>query len=175
MAEVTKSIVIDVPVHTAYNQWTQFEEFPKFMEGVQEVKQLDEKRLHWVAEIGGKEKQWDAEVTEQVPDQVIAWKATDGTENSGMVRFQSEGPDQTRIDLQLGYEPDNFLEKVGSAVGLAGHRVEADLERFKKFIEERGQETGAYRESIGTGAAGGAGQGMGQPSGGSFPEPGRES
>jgi uncharacterized membrane protein len=185
MTEVEKSIVVDVPVNTAYNQWTQFESFPKFMEGVEEVQQLDDKRLHWRAKVAGKAKEWDAEITQQVPDQVVAWKNTDGAENAGTVEFQPQGQNQTLINLHMVYDPEGVLESVGSAIGLASHRIEGDLERFKKFIEERGQETGAYRETINTPT--GATQteqpmksgytersDMGEPTGGSFPEPGQE-
>jgi uncharacterized membrane protein len=148
MAEVEKSIVVDVPVSTCYNQWTQFESFPQFMEGVQEVRQLDDKHLHWRAQVGGKQKEWDAEIVEQVPDQVIAWKSTEGPENDGTVRFQQEGQGQTRVNLHIVYDPEGVLESVGSLFGMAGHRVEGDLERFKHFIEERGEATGAWRGEV---------------------------
>lgn len=145
MARVEKTIEVNVPVSTAYNQWTQFEEFPKFMEGVHEVRQVDDTHLHWRAEIAGREKEWDAEIREQVPDQKIIWRATDGAENAGMVKFDPIGPAKTRVHLEMSYDPEGFVENVGDALGFASRRVEGDLQRFKDFIESRGVETGAYR------------------------------
>lgn len=147
MAQIEKSVVVDVPVSTAYNQWTQFEEFPRFMEGVHEVRQLDDRRLYWKAEVGGNEKEWEAEIREQVPDQRIIWHATDGSENAGIVRFEpAEGG--TRIRLQMSYVPEGFAETIGDKLGFMSRRVQGDLDRFKEFIEERGVETGAYRETL---------------------------
>jgi uncharacterized membrane protein len=148
MATIEKSIDVDVPVRAAYNQWTQFEEFPRFMEGVQEVKQLDDKRLLWRASIGGKEKVWEAEITEQIPDNRIAWRSRGGAHNAGVVTFHRLGDDRTRIMLQLEYEPEGVVENVGDAVGVVSARVTGDLERFKEFIESRGRETGAWRGEI---------------------------
>ncbi|MBA2476091.1 MAG: SRPBCC family protein [Actinobacteria bacterium] len=145
---VEESIEVGVPVSTAYNQWTQFEEFPRFMEGVESVKQLDDKRLHWVAQIGGRKNEWDAEITQQQPDQVIAWRATGGKQNAGEVRFESEGADRTRIDVHLTYEASGLVETLGGAVGADRRRVRGDLERFKELLEERGQESGAWRGEI---------------------------
>ena len=147
MAVVEKSIEIDVPVQTAYNQWTQFEEFPNFMEGVDRVEQLADDRLHWVAEIGGRHKEWDARIVDQEPDQRIAWKSESGAANDGIVTFHSAGTG-TRIDLAVEYEPEGFAEEVGDALGFMSRRVEGDLERFKEFIEQRGHETGAWRGKI---------------------------
>jgi uncharacterized membrane protein len=148
MAQIEKSIVVDVPVSTAYNQWTQFEEFPRFMEGVHEVKQLDDRRLHWKAEVGGHEKEWEAEIKEQVPDQRIIWSAIGGEENAGIVRFEPAGPDGTMVRLQMSYNPDGFMETIGDKLGFMSRRVEGDLARFRDFIEERGAETGGYRETL---------------------------
>ncbi len=148
MSSIQKSIDVDVPVRTAYNQWTQFEEFPRFMEGVQEVRQLDDTHLHWRADIGGKEKEWDAVITDQVPDQRVAWRSTSGAENAGVVTFQSLGPDRTRVTLQVDYDPDGFVENVGDAMGFVSRRVEGDLDRFKQFIESRGTATGAWRGTV---------------------------
>lgn len=148
MAQIEKSVVVDVPVTTAYNQWTQFEEFPKFMEGVHEVKQLDDRHLYWKAEVGGREQEWEAEIQEQVPDQKIIWRATDGSENAGIVRFQPEGPGQTKVHLQMSYSTSGFAETIGDKLGFMSRRVEGDLERFRDFIEERGTATGAYREAL---------------------------
>jgi len=155
MARIEKSIEVNVPVRTAYNQWTQFENFPRFMEGVREVRQLDDTHVHWAAEIGGKEKEWDAEITEQVPDQRIAWRSVMGTANAGAVSFQALGPDKARIDLVMEYSPEGATETVGDVIGVVSSRVEGDLERFKNFIESRGSETGEWRDDVEKGKGGG--------------------
>jgi len=148
MSNIEKSIDVHVPVHTAYNQWTQFEAFPRFMEGVEEIRQLDDKRLHWRANVGGKVKEWDAVITEQVPDQRIAWRNTTGASNAGVVTFHRLNDNTTRVMLQLEYEPEGVVENVGDVIGVVSSRVKGDLERFKRFIEERGSETGAWRGKI---------------------------
>jgi len=148
MPDVEKTIELNVPVHTAYNQWTQFEEFPRFMEGVHEVRQQDDKRLHWRAEIAGREKEWDAEITDQTPDQRVAWRSTSGAENGGAALFEPLAADRTRLTLRIDYNPDDFVETVGGALGFVGRRVDGDLKRFKEFIEARGEETGAWRGEI---------------------------
>ena len=148
MSTIEQSIDVHVPVHTAYNQWTQFEEFPRFMEGVEEIRQLDDKRLYWRANVGGKEKEWDAVITEQIPDQRIAWKNTTGAKNAGVVTFHHLNDKTTRIMLQLEYDPEGIVENVGDAIGVVSSRVRGDLERFKGFIEERGSETGAWRGKV---------------------------
>ena len=148
MHSIEKSIEVDVPLRHVYNQWTQFEEFPHFMEGVQEVRQLDDKRLHWKAEIAGKTKEWDAEIFEQIPDARIAWRSMGGAQNSGMVNFRAVDDQRTEVCLKLNYEPEGATEKMGDALGFVAHRVQGDLERFKKFIEARGAETGAWRGEI---------------------------
>jgi uncharacterized membrane protein len=148
MANIEKSIDVHVPVHTAYNQWTQFEQFPRFMEGVREVRQLDDTHLHWRAEIAGKDTEWDAVITEQIPDERIAWTNTSGAKNAGVVTFHKIDPQTTRLMLQLDYEPEGAMENIGSALGMVGRRVEGDLERFKEFIEARGNETGAWRGEV---------------------------
>jgi uncharacterized membrane protein len=148
MSSIVQSIDVNVPVGTAYNQWTQFEDFPKFMEGVKSVRQLDDKRLHWVAEIGGKDVEWDAEITQQTPDKRIAWRSTSGAENAGSVTFAPAGADQTKVTLRLEYDPKGVTEKIGNALGVVSARVEGDLKRFKEFIEARGRETGAWRGQI---------------------------
>lgn len=145
---IEKSIDVNVPVHTAYNQWTQFEEFPRFMEGVQRVTQLDDQRLHWSANIGGKDKEWDAKITEQIPDERIAWHNTTGAKNAGVVTFHRVADNKTRVMLQMEYDPEGFVENVGDAVGAVSLRVNGDLNRFKEFIESRGTETGAWRGEI---------------------------
>ena len=148
LERVQKSITVDCPLQTVYNQWTQFEEFPRFMEGVKSVTQLNDKRLHWEAEIGGKHKEWNARITEQIPDLRIAWQSEAGENTSGIVTFQPDGPDQTRVNLELFYDPKGFVESAGDAIGVVSHRVESDLERFKEFIEQRRRETGAWRGTI---------------------------
>src|SRR4030095_1564723 len=132
---IEKSIDVNVPVHTAYNQWTQFEEFPRFMEGVDQVTQLDDTHLHWKATIGGKQKEWDAVITEQLPDERIAWTNTTGARNAGVVTFHRLGDNHTRIMLQIDYEPEGLVENVGDMLGVVSSRVRDDLERFKEFIE----------------------------------------
>ena len=148
MASVVESIDVEVPVGTAYNQWTQFEEFPRFMEGVESVSQTDDTHLHWIAEIAGKRKEWDAEITEQHPDERIAWNATSGAENAGVVTFHRLDDRTTRVTLQMDVEPDDAIESVGTALGFLQRRVKGDLERFKEFIESRGVESGAWRGEV---------------------------
>jgi len=148
MAAVEKTIDVDVPVRTAYNQWTQFEDFSRFMEGVKEVRQLDDKRLHWRAEILGKDVEWTAEITQQIPDKRITWRSTSGAFNAGSISFESLGAEKTRLRLRIEYEPEGAAEKTGSAIGLVSARVERDLGRFKDFIEGQGHETGAWRGEI---------------------------
>src|SRR5918995_2629586 len=145
---VDKSVEVNVPVTTAYNQWTQFEEFPRFMGGVQEVRQLDDKRLHWVAEIAGVKREWDARILEQVPDQKVAWAATEGATNAGAVYFQPIGTDRTMVRLSLEYEPEGLVERAGDKLNIVEKQAEADLEKFKAYIESRDTETGAWRGSI---------------------------
>jgi uncharacterized membrane protein len=149
MATVEKSKDVCAPISTVYNQWTQFEEFPNFMEGVDSVTQLDDARLHWVGNVGGQQKEWYARISEQIPDERIAWTSEGGVFNAGVVTFHRIGPEETRVMLQMEYEPENFVENVGDALGFVGRRVDGDLERFKEFIEGRGVETGAWRGSIG--------------------------
>jgi uncharacterized membrane protein len=147
MAYIEKSVRVDKPVRVVYDQWTQFEEFPRFMEGVKEVRQLDERHLHWRAEIAGKEEEWDAEITHQEPDARISWRNTSGPYNAGLVTFQPDGGG-TRVTLRIDYEPQGLIEKIGDALGFVSRRVEGDLERFKRFIEQRDDSTGAWRGEI---------------------------
>jgi uncharacterized membrane protein len=148
MSNIEKSIEVNVPVRTAYNQWTQFEEFPRFMEGVKEVKQLDDTHLHWKAEIAGQEEEWEAEITEQTPDQRIAWMSRGGAVNGGIVTFHPLSDAKSKIMLHMEYDPQGFVDNVGDALGVVSSRVQGDLERFKKFIETRGRETGAWRGTV---------------------------
>jgi len=148
MAKIEQSIEVDVPVREAYDQWTQFESFPQFMEDVESVRQVDDSHLHWVASVGGKTQAWDAEITEQVPDRRIAWRSTSGDGNAGAVGFQRIIEERTQVTLTMDVKPDGVVETVGTAVGLTGAMVRGDLERFKSFIEERHQPTGSWRGEI---------------------------
>ena len=148
MERIDKSIEAAVPVSVAYNQWTQFEDFPRFMEGVVEVRQLDEGRLFWVAEVGGSRKEWYARIQRQVPDKVLSWESESGAVNSGTVIFKPLAEDRTEVELHMEYDPEDFKEQVGGALGFVSRRVEGDLKRFKEFVEERGTETGAWRGEI---------------------------
>ena len=148
MQRIEKDIEVKLPVRTVYNQWTQFESFPHFMEGVKSVQQLDDRHLAWKAEILGREVEWTAEIIEQAPDECISWRCTSGHPNMGAVYFEPLGPDQTKVTLVLEYEPLGATEKIADALGALSLRVEGDLRRFKKFIEERGAETGAWRGEI---------------------------
>lgn len=148
MSTIEKSIEVNVPVRTAYNQWTQFEEFPRFMAGVKEVKQLDDRQLHWKAEISGLEKEWDAEIIEQTPDQRIAWTSRGGFMNGGVVTFHRLSDARSMVMLQMWYDPQGFLENTGDALGVVSLRIQGDLERFKEFIEQRGHETGSWRGQV---------------------------
>ena len=148
MPRFEASIDVDVPVGTAYNQWTQFEEFPRFMEGVERVVQRDDKYLDWTARIAGQTKEWTAEITDQTQDVRIAWKSISGDENGGAVLFQSLDANRTRLLLKLDADPEGLVETVGANLGFLERRVKGDLERFKAFIESRGTETGAWRGEI---------------------------
>ncbi len=148
MATVEKSIEIEKPLRAVYDQWTQFEEFPRFMEGVEEVVQLDDKTLHWRAKVGGRTEEWDAEIVQQMPDQSIAWRHTRGAINSGVVTFTPLEGDRCRVTLAMEYDPKGVVEKVGDLLGFVTRRVEGDLERFKRFVEERGVETGGWRGEV---------------------------
>ena len=148
MASIQESIDVQVPVRTAYNQWTQFEEFPRFMEGVKSIRQIDDTHLHWVAEVGGKEYEWTAEITEQRPDQMVAWKAVEGHGTSGVVTFQPLGESDTRVTVQMDHETDGIMEQLGSALGVDSRRVKSDLERFKELVVSQGVETGAWRGEV---------------------------
>ncbi len=148
MSTTSKSIEVHVPVRVAYNQWTQFEEFPQFMDGVREVHQMGDKRLHWKATVGGKEQEWTAEITEQVPDQRIAWRSTAGDENAGVVTFHHIDETTTRVTLQMSYEPHGLTEKVGDMVGMMDRQLQNSLDNFKEFVERHGTSTGGWRGEI---------------------------
>jgi uncharacterized membrane protein len=153
VSTIVKDIEVAVPVRTAYDQWTQFEEFPRFMEGVKSVKQLDDTTLQWTAEIGGIERSWRATITDQEPDRKVAWRATDGAQNDGQVTFEPMGESMTRVTLQLDVQPDDPVEATGDALGFVERQATEDLERFKGFIEGRGTATGAWRGEIESGPA----------------------
>jgi uncharacterized membrane protein len=149
---ISDEIEVGVPVSTAYNQWTQFEDFPLFMEGVEDVKQLDDTRLHWVASVGGKRAEWDAKILEQHPDRQISWISEDGRKTRGTVSFESRGDAKTLIRLSMSYQAEGPIEQLGSAAGLDQRRVRSDLERFKELIESRGTESGAWRGEVSAGS-----------------------
>jgi uncharacterized membrane protein len=148
VSTIEESIEVRVPVSTAYNQWTQFEEFPRFMEGVEQVRQLNDTRLYWIAEVGGRRRQWEAKITEQHPDQRIAWRSVEGATHGGVVTFHRVDDSRTRVMLQMEFSPEDFVEAVGGALGFIRRRVEGDLQRFKEFVESRGRETGAWRGEV---------------------------
>jgi uncharacterized membrane protein len=148
MSSVEKSILVEVPISAVYNQWTQFEEFPRFMEGVKEVRQLDDQHVHWRVEIMGREVEWDAAIVEQLLERHIAWRSISGANNAGTVSFEPVDAGRTRVTLRLEYEPRGAAETIADWAGLLASRVEGDLQRFKQFIEARGIETGAWRGEI---------------------------
>jgi len=148
MTSVVETVDVAVDVPTAYNQWTQFESFPQFMEGVEEVRQLDATHTHWVTKVGGATREFDAAITEQHPDERIAWRSQNGPEHAGVVTFHRLGPDRTRVTAQMELDPTGFTETVADKTGLIQRRVKGDLNRFKQFIESRGRETGAWRGDV---------------------------
>ena len=148
MSRVTETIQVEVPVRTAYNQWTQFEEFPTFMEHVDEVRQIDDTHLHWRVTLAGKTEEFDAEVTEQIPDARVAWKSTSGRDHAGVVDFHRLSDERSELTVALDAEPEGLREKAADAVGLAERQLRADLERFKELIESRGHESGAWRGEV---------------------------
>jgi len=153
MANIEQSIEVAVPVETAYDQWTQFEEFPSFMEGVKEVRQLDDTHLHWVVEHNGRRHEFDAEITEQRPDERVAWRSTGGTSHAGVVTFHRLSDTRCKVMVQIDWQPEGLLEQLGAAVGADARSVENDLERFKEMIERRGEESGAWRGTVEDGKA----------------------
>lgn len=150
MSTVMKAVDVDVPLSTACNQWTQFESFPEFMEGVEEVRQLDDTHTHWVTRVGGVTREFDATITEQHPDERVAWTSESGPRHAGVITFHRLGPSRTRVTAQMDIDPDGFLEQVADKTGMLGKRVNGDMHRFKEFIERRGHETGGWRGDIDT-------------------------
>jgi uncharacterized membrane protein len=163
MERIEKTCEVNCPVSTVYNQWTQFEEFPRFMAGVTEVKQLDDTHVHWHAEIWGRDKEWDSEITEQVPDRTIAWRSISGTHTAGRVDFEPVDSGRTRVKVIMEYEPEGAIENIGDKLGVMNRRLQTTVDQFKDFIETRGRETGAWRGEVHggqkTGGAGAAGMG----------------
>ena len=148
MSTITESIDVQVPVSAAYNQWTQFETFPSFMEGVEEVRQVDDTHLHWVTRIGGVTREFDATIAEQRPDERVAWKSDSGPTHAGVITFHRLDDTTTRVTAQIDIDPDNFVEQAADKAGILDRRVKGDLKRFKEFIEQRGEETGAWRGEV---------------------------
>ena len=148
MKEAIRYVEIACPVSTVYNQYTQFESFPEFMKDVVDVKQLDDRHLHWVMDIGGVRREFDTEITEQIPEKRISWKSTDGKSHAGVATFHRLDDRHTRVTVQMGYDPEGLAENVADALGVIENRMQSDLERFKKFLETRGRETGAWRGRI---------------------------
>jgi uncharacterized membrane protein len=148
MSKIVETVDVEVPVRTVYDQWTQFESFPMFMEGVEKVDQLDNTTLQWKASIAGQERAWKARITEQIPDERVAWTSIDGARNGGVVTFHRLGDHKTRVTLQLDVDPEGPLDNIGDALGLIERRAKGDLKRFKDFIEARGAETGAWRGTV---------------------------
>jgi uncharacterized membrane protein len=158
MAQVQESVDVNVPVRTAYNQWTQFESFPNFMDGVVSITQIDDTHNHWVTKVGGVTREFDTEITEQIPDERIAWKSVGGdTGQAGVVTFHRLSDDQTRVMIQIDWQPSDLVEKAGAALGVDDHRVKADAKRFKEFVESRGVESGGWRGSVDADVTGGRG------------------
>jgi uncharacterized membrane protein len=148
MSKNETSVDVDVPIRVAYDQWTQFETFPQFMEGVKEIRQLDDRRTHWVTEIAGVTREFDAEITEQHPEERVAWATVDGPKQAGVVTFHKLNDNTTRVMLQLDIEPEGITETVGDKLGFISRRAKGDMERFKEFIEQRGNATGAWRGDV---------------------------
>ncbi len=148
MAREASEIVVEAPLKEVYNQWTQFEEFPRFMRNVKQVRQLDDRHLHWLVNVGGQDVEWDAEIKEQVPDDKIVWKSIGGAMNAGLVKFTPIAPDKTEVHFEMSYEPEGVLQRMGETLGILNREVHEDLEEFKDFLEARGTATGAWRGEI---------------------------
>ncbi|MDG5806106.1 SRPBCC family protein [Streptomyces ossamyceticus] len=148
MSTVKEAVEVEVPVHTAYNQWTQFEEFPQFMEGVEEVRQIDDRHNHWTTKVGGVKREFDTEIVDQLPDERITWRTTTGdTKQKGTVHFERLDDTHTRVELVMDIEPSG-IEKAGDMLGMIDRRVKGDMRRFKEYMEKRGGESGAWRGRI---------------------------
>ncbi len=152
MASVVKSVDVEAPIAAVYNQWTQFESFPRFMSGVEQITQTDETHTHWVTSIGGVTREFDTVVTEQHPEERVAWKSTDGTTHAGVITFHRLGETSTKVTAQIDWQPEGVVEKAGSVLGFDDRQVQSDLDHFKEFIESRGHETGAWRGDVAAGS-----------------------
>ncbi|MFF1819706.1 SRPBCC family protein [Kribbella sp. NPDC058245] len=148
MGNITESVDVNVPVRTAYNQWTQFESFPQFMDGVDEIRQTDDTHTHWVTSIGGVKREFDATITEQHPDERVAWKTEDGPNHAGVITFHRLSDAETRVTAQIDIDPDGLAETVADKTGVISRRVKGDMARFKEFIEARGTESGQWRGDV---------------------------
>ncbi|UJW29097.1 SRPBCC family protein [Saccharothrix sp. AJ9571] len=148
MGTITETVEVGVPVSTAYNQWTQFESFPQFMEGVEEVRQLDDTHTHWKVKIGGAEREFDATITEQHPDERVAWRSDDGPRHAGVITFHRIDDNRTRVTAQMDIDPEGFIENVGDKLGVLDRRIKGDMKRFESFIESRGRESGSWRGDV---------------------------
>ncbi len=148
MSTITESVDVDVPITTAYDQWTQFESFPQFMDGVEEIRQIDDTHNHWVIKVAGVTREFDATITEQHPEERIAWRADDGPNHAGVVTFHRLDDNKTRVTAQMDIDPEGFVENVADKAGILDRRIKADMKRFKEFIESRGSETGGWRGDV---------------------------
>ena len=148
MSTITEAVDVDVPIRVAYDQWTQFESFPQFMEGVQEIRQLDATHTHWVIDVAGRVREFDATITEQHPDERVAWTSTAGPTHAGVITFHRLAESKTRVTAQMDIDPEGVVENVADKIGVLGHRVKADMKKFKEFIESRGTETGGWRGEV---------------------------
>ncbi|KSZ57422.1 SRPBCC family protein [Rhodococcus sp. C26F] len=148
MSTITEAIDVDVPIRVAYNQWTQFESFPHFMEGVREIRQLDDTHVHWVIDIAGQVREFDATITEQHPDERVAWTSDSGPNHAGVITFHRLDDEKTRVTAQMDIDPEGFVENVADKLGVLGNRVKNDMRKFKEFIEQRGHETGGWRGDV---------------------------
>jgi uncharacterized membrane protein len=148
MSTITEAIDVDVPIRVAYDQWTQFEAFPQFMEGVREIRQLDDTHVHWVIDVAGQVREFDATITEQHPDERVAWTSDSGPNHAGVITFHRLDDDKTRVTAQMDVDPEGFVENAADKLGVLGHRVQADMKKFKEFIEHRGNETGGWRGEV---------------------------
>ncbi|MFC9358454.1 SRPBCC family protein [Rhodococcus sp. NPDC057014] len=148
MSTITEAIDVDVPIRVVYDQWTQFESFPQFMEGVREIRQLDDTHVHWVIDVAGQVREFDATITEQHPDERVAWNSDSGPNHAGVITFHRLDDDKTRVTAQMDVDPDGFVENAADKLGVLGHRVKADMKKFKEFIEHRGHETGGWRGEV---------------------------
>ncbi len=149
MTQIIETIDVDVPVTTAYNQWTQFEEFPRFLKHIESITQKNDTMLHWKVNVGGQVREFDAEIAEQHPDERVAWNSTGGeVDHAGVVTFHKLDDSKSRVTVQIDWEPESLLEKIGAAAGAGNRAVKNALEDFKKYIESQGSADGAWRGDV---------------------------